>query len=353
MNSVPQFPSGTVAMNMDSASEMWELKTEAPVIEADAYTYMREREKQQQNYIDTSNPRLTSPERGATIERMFIVAHHLSLGWTTRASAVAYFDRCLCCMPTIPVNALSLLAMGSLLVASKMEEEEISVPTVSSVLRAAGSSASMQDLNIMELLILKIWGWNACVVTPMHFVPFFARIAQVYDENIDASGNIDGMHHNIKPEKTSIDVVITDPVAQLACCIAEAASLNVQTMGFPPSILAASCVAVARKNHNISPHWPHTLSAIAGFPPSNDTAPPIVLECCSRLLRVCQLQPARPALRGQMPPLYADAAVVAPSPSSKVDPAWGAAASSTHRVQNNLPSHVGMATSLHHGPHAS
>lgn len=67
--------------------------------------------------------------------------------------------------------------------------------------------------------------------------------------------------------------------------IAEAASLDVQSMAFQPSILAASCVAVARMHHKVSPHWPHTLSAIAGFPPSSDTAPPIVLECCSRLLR--------------------------------------------------------------------
>ena len=56
--------------------------------------------------------------------------------------------------------ALPLLAMGSLLIAAKMEEEEINVPTVSSLLDAAESNASMQELNVMELLILKIWGWN-------------------------------------------------------------------------------------------------------------------------------------------------------------------------------------------------
>jgi hypothetical protein len=70
-----------------------------------------------------------------TIERMLIVAQQLSLGWTTRASAVAYFDGALCELATIPANAFPLLAMGSLLIAAKMEEEEINVPTVSSLLQ--------------------------------------------------------------------------------------------------------------------------------------------------------------------------------------------------------------------------
>lgn len=63
-----------------------------------------------------------------------------------------------------------------------------------------------------------LWILNAaCVVTPLHFVPFFARIAQVYDENPGTPDDVHGLR-NIKPEKTSVDVVITDPVAQLACC---------------------------------------------------------------------------------------------------------------------------------------
>lgn len=39
----------------------------------------------------------------------------------------------------------------------------------------------MQELNVMELLILKVWRWNVCVVTSAHFIPFYTRVARVYD----------------------------------------------------------------------------------------------------------------------------------------------------------------------------
>ena len=63
----------------------------------------------------------------------------LICSWTTRATAVAYFDGALCELAAIPPNALPLLAMASLLIAAKMEEEEINVPTVSCLLQVCWS----------------------------------------------------------------------------------------------------------------------------------------------------------------------------------------------------------------------
>lgn len=56
-----------------------------------------------------------------------------------------------------------------------------------------------------------------------------------------------------------------------------------------PSELAAASVAVARMQCGVSPHWPHTLSALAGFPTSDD-APPVILSCCSHLLGLCHFE---------------------------------------------------------------
>jgi hypothetical protein len=149
-------------------------------------------------------------------------------------------------------------------------------------LQAAESMDTMQELNVMELLVLKVWRWNVCVVTPAHFIPFYARVARVYD-TVEARPTVPVA----QPEQGCVDVVLTDPVTQLACSIAEGASLDATAMQYQPSVLAAAAVAVARMQCGVSPHWPHTLSALAGFPASDD-APPIILACCGHLLGLCR-----------------------------------------------------------------
>ena len=42
-----------------------------------------------------------------TLETMFQIAHKLSLGWTTRAAAVSYFDRVLQDLRDMPMNGRS------------------------------------------------------------------------------------------------------------------------------------------------------------------------------------------------------------------------------------------------------
>eukprot|EP00038_Savillea_parva_P026427 m.53996 g.53996 ORF g.53996 m.53996 type:complete len:358 (-) comp7499_c1_seq1:194-1267(-) len=266
---------------MTMAGEGPEMMTEPPETEADVFAYLRERELGQTVYT-SGDERLLSSLRNLTIERLLMVAQKLSLGWTTRAAAVAYFDGALFELSSIPASAYPLLAIGSLLIAAKMEEEEINVPTVSCLLHAAESSATMQELNVMELLILKVWRWNVCVVTPAHFVPFFARVARVYDTVAPSP-----REPIMEAEEGNVDVILSDPVTRLALCIAEAAALDATAMRYLPSVLAAAAVAVARMQCNVSPHWPHTLSSLAGFPTSDD-APPIILECCSHLLGLCR-----------------------------------------------------------------
>mmetsp|Transcript_20677 Transcript_20677/g.53736 ORF Transcript_20677/g.53736 Transcript_20677/m.53736 type:complete len:352 (-) Transcript_20677:147-1202(-) len=257
-----------------------DMMTEPPETEADVFTYLRERELSQIVY-QSGNEKLLSSLRNVTIERMLIVAQKLSLGWSTRAAAVAYFDGALIELSSIPSSAFSLLAIASLLIAAKMEEEEINVPTVSNLLAAAESTSTMQELNVMELLILKVWKWNVCVVTPAHFIPFYARVARVYDTTTP-----EPREEVMEPEEGCVDIVIKDPVTRLALCVAEAAALDATALEYLPSVLAASSVAVARMQCGVSPHWPHTLSALAGFPTA-EGAPPIILSCCSHLLGLC------------------------------------------------------------------
>eukprot|EP00037_Helgoeca_nana_P011313 m.101432 g.101432 ORF g.101432 m.101432 type:complete len:349 (-) comp20751_c0_seq1:174-1220(-) len=335
----------------------YDMITEPPETEADVFAYLRERELCQTVYT-SGNDKLLSSERNLTIERMLIVAQKLSLGWTTRASAVAYFDGALCELATIPANAFPLLAMGSLLIAAKMEEEEINVPTVSSLLQAAESTATMQELNVMELLILKVWRWNVCVVTSAHFIPFYTRVARVYDTVMPEPNE-----SIMQPEEGSVDIGLTDPVTRLALCIAEGASLDATAMQYLPSIVAAASVAVARMQCGVSPHWPHTLSALAGFPASDD-APPIILACCSHLLGLCSFDEKAAGSRSaeqprsdaefELPPTLEEKAQMAAASSFGSMPL--ATDSRRPFKQINTPSSFGAPPAksgwrqLHHGP---
>lgn len=58
------------------------------------------------------------------------------------------------------ILGLYLTALACLLIAAKMEEQEIDIPSLSSLITTSGEALSAKDLQIMEFIVLEAWQWN-------------------------------------------------------------------------------------------------------------------------------------------------------------------------------------------------
>lgn len=74
----------------------------------------------------------------------------------------------------IPQGALSLAAVGCLLLAAKWEEREEDVPLISTLTSVMNNEFSMKDLRTMEMIILDFKNWN-CKFSIEHHPPTTPR----------------------------------------------------------------------------------------------------------------------------------------------------------------------------------
>ena len=65
----------------------------------------------------------------------------------------------------IPQGALSLAAVGCLLLAAKWEEREEDVPLISTLTSVMNNEFSMKDLRTMEMIILDFKNWNSKLIS--------------------------------------------------------------------------------------------------------------------------------------------------------------------------------------------
>ncbi|XP_053438829.1 cyclin-J isoform X2 [Nycticebus coucang] len=159
----------------------------------------------------------------------------------------------------ISIQQLHLVALSCLLLASKFEEKEDSVPKLEQ-LNSLGCMTNMnlvltkQNLLHMELLLLETFQWNLCLPTAAHFIEYYLSEA-VHETDLH-----DGWPM-ICLEKTKLYM------AKYADYFLEV-SLQV----------AAACVASSRIILRLSPTWPTRLHRLTAY--SWD----FLVQCIERLL---------------------------------------------------------------------
>ncbi|XP_035124506.1 cyclin-J isoform X3 [Callithrix jacchus] len=158
----------------------------------------------------------------------------------------------------ISIQQLHLVALSCLLLASKFEEKEDSVPKLEQ-LNSLGCMTNMnlvltkQNLLHMELLLLETFQWNLCLPTAAHFIEYYLSEA-VHETDLH-----DGWPM-ICLEKTKLYM------AKYADYFLEV------------SLQAAACVASSRIILRLSPTWPTRLHRLTAY--SWD----FLMQCIERLL---------------------------------------------------------------------
>ncbi|XP_025035547.2 cyclin-J isoform X4 [Pelodiscus sinensis] len=159
----------------------------------------------------------------------------------------------------ISIQQLHVVALSCLLLASKFEEKEDSVPKLEQ-LNSLGCMTNMnlvltkQNLLHMELLLLETFQWNLCLPTAAHFIEYYLSIA-VHETDLH-----DGWPM-VSLEKTKLYM------AKYADYFLEV-SLQVAT----------ACVASSRIILRLSPTWPTRLHRLTAY--SWD----FMVPCIERLL---------------------------------------------------------------------
>eukprot|EP00039_Didymoeca_costata_P031254 m.33922 g.33922 ORF g.33922 m.33922 type:complete len:331 (+) comp8626_c0_seq2:312-1304(+) len=210
-------------------------------------------------------------KRAEFVDWIHDVAEKFQLRYTSASSAVAYFDLVMdYYKDSINFFELQVLGMACLMVAAKMEEQEPDIPLLPHVIRTAGLKCTVEQLNAAELLVLKAWNWNVCVVTPNHFVDLYARESAMDDI---VSGRSQAIEHIDKISEYAIEA------ARIAC-------KDISLLQFRPSVVATATVVCARTLLNCEPHYPASLMALSS--PKTDTVGTSELAiCCEMLLRLC------------------------------------------------------------------
>uniref|UniRef100_A0A8C5KKV6 Cyclin-like domain-containing protein n=1 Tax=Jaculus jaculus TaxID=51337 RepID=A0A8C5KKV6_JACJA len=168
-----------------------------------------------------------------------IVSNHFTLCPSARHLAVylldLFMDRY-----DISIQQLHIVALSCLLLASKFEEKEDSVPKLGQ-LNSLGCTTKMnlvltkQNLLHMELLLLETFQWNLCLPTAAHFIEYYLSEA-VHETDLH-----DGWPM-ICLEKTKL-------------CMAKYADYFLEVS----LQVAAACVASLKIILRLSPAWPMRL----------------------------------------------------------------------------------------------
>ncbi|NXT26916.1 CCNJ protein, partial [Syrrhaptes paradoxus] len=157
----------------------------------------------------------------------------------------------------ISVQQLHMVALSCLLLASKFEEKEDSVPKLEQ-LNSLGCMTNMnlvltkQNLLHMELLLLETFQWNLCLPTAAHFIDYYLSIA-VHETDLH-----DGWPM-VCLEKTKLYM------AKYADYFLEVSLQDHAFLNYAPSLVATACVASSRIILRLSPTWPARLHHLTAY----------------------------------------------------------------------------------------
>uniref|UniRef100_A0A8D0CBS6 Cyclin-J n=1 Tax=Salvator merianae TaxID=96440 RepID=A0A8D0CBS6_SALMN len=157
----------------------------------------------------------------------------------------------------ISIQQLHVVALSCLLLASKFEEKEDSVPKLEQ-LNSLGCMTNMnlvltkQNLLHMELLLLETFQWNLCLPTAAHFIDYYLSIA-VHESDLH-----DGWPM-VCLDKTKLYM------AKYADYFLEVSLQDHAFLNYAPSLVAAACVASSRIILRLSPTWPARLHRLTAY----------------------------------------------------------------------------------------
>lgn len=192
---------------------------------------------------------VTSKMREFMINSLVDIHNRFQLKWTTLFLAANFFDRYLARSCDVSESELQLVAITSLIVASKFEE--VNPPDVQAFLNCASRRYAPEDVSRLECLFLKTLDFRLACSTGANFL-----------ERLRGPNNIDEMQY---------------------CMVryfVEVTASKIQFLSFSPSQIAAAAVLLSNRVMKRHSAWPEEMASIARYSESS-------LESCASELLSC------------------------------------------------------------------
>ena len=173
---------------------------------------------------------------------------------TTVQMAVTLFDA-YTSISEIPLSQWQLVASATVMLAAKFNEvDDIQshLPRVAELLYSSCNQYTSEDFYAMEHSVLQAMDWGVNILSPAHFVEFYAflglfRAGECLRDDVISA--VDTVHR------------LASLVDKRALFFCEVFLRSYPATRFRPSVLGAACVAAARQYVGIQPLWSPYLTA--------------------------------------------------------------------------------------------
>lgn len=248
-NASPASSLSSCSSSLSVSTVLEDLSTMTAVLSADIYEEIQRRECELARLGDLGlaiDPRYHHT-RPILVDWMLDVGDYFEFDGATTHLAIAYLDRMLASSDmSIERSRLQLVATTCLLIAAKLEEVPEKVPTLSELNARTMNTYKEEQIRTCERIVLNHLDWSLCITTPRSILDFFlAEIPCVsYDDLIQ------GVPLSYDRSQAVEEWTIASAHSVMTMIV-----LDHQFLQFRPSILAAVCLAVARKQACIEPLW--------------------------------------------------------------------------------------------------
>jgi len=189
--------------------------------------------------------------RSATVDWICQVGEACGLGNLTIHSAIGFMDMFLDVVP-VDGSRLRLVAAATILIAAKIEEQEVMVPRVSTLVAFCQMPCTPSSfLPKVESLILNHLQWEMVILTPFHFLDYYLLVCLLPSEvatnfHLHASGPVEARALLVKMAEFLVD-------------LCEHHSMYREYL---PSVVAAAAIGTARQMLKVTPVWSQPLQLI-------------------------------------------------------------------------------------------
>ena len=222
----------------------------ADSLAADIHDYLREKEKELPIF-HAQSPQLSM--RRYLVDWVALVAEKHDLTLCSKHVAVSLLDFFMD-QYTINEPQVKLVVLGCLIIACKLEEQEINIPK-SSTLNLLFTSPGYSPRQFMdtELLLLKSFDWKVAHTTASHFIDYFLSAA------VNSSDIHNGRPLGAKRSKAREFVV------RYCIYFLEVSLQGLDYRKLAPSMIAAASVMSTRVCLDLQPRWTQKLCDVTRY----------------------------------------------------------------------------------------
>lgn len=151
----------------------------------------------------------------------------------------------------IDLERLHLVALICLQVASKYEERDVRIPKISQLNSVVNNRYKTSDFHDLEVMMLSFLDWNLNLPTAAHFAEYYSLFA-VSRRDWDTSEYI-----SYETFWQEVQRAIKDYL--------DLSLLDVNMMQFLPSLVACSCILLARQQLRLAFKWTDELQLVTKY----------------------------------------------------------------------------------------